>query len=105
MALALSGCASSAFTSTADDREVRTCQRASVDVPAWNVCIEAHNARVATREAREAQTQQQRHTTDSEDDATMLLLGGTAFLNGYNQARPVTTTCFTTGMMTQCTSP
>jgi hypothetical protein len=44
------------------------------------------------------------HETDWDAAASLLLLGGTAFLNGYNQGRPATTTCFTTGMMTQCTS-
>ena len=39
------------------------------------------------------------------DAAASVLLLGTAFLNGYNRGRPVTTTCFTTGIMTQCTSP
>jgi hypothetical protein len=39
------------------------------------------------------------------DNAALLMLLGTGFLNGYNQARPVTTTCFRTGMMTQCTTP
>ena len=43
--------------------------------------------------------------TDRSAAASLLLLGGTAFLNGYNQGRPATTTCLTTGMMTQCTSP
>lgn len=38
----------------------------------------------------------------SGDTGATLLLLGTALLDGYNQARPVTTTCFTTGMMTQC---
>jgi hypothetical protein len=37
--------------------------------------------------------------------AALLHPGGTADLNGYNHGRPVTTTCFTTGMITQCSSP
>lgn len=40
--------------------------------------------------------------SDGEDAATMMLLGGTAFLNGYNQ-RPAALTCFHYGgIMTQC---
>jgi hypothetical protein len=94
LALALSNCAS------ADNLEVRQCQQAFVDVPTWDHCINAHNAQMATRTAQESQQESQ-----SESAAAWLLLGGTAFLNGYNQGRPITTTCFRTGMMTQCTTP
>jgi hypothetical protein len=82
--------------STQDEIEVRECQKAR-DVPEWDRCIEQHNARYAARKAQ--------HDANDDSGAAMLLLGGTAFLNGYTQPRPVTTTCFTTGMMTQCTSP
>jgi hypothetical protein len=40
--------------------------------------------------------------SDGDAGAALLLMGATAFMNGMNQARPVTTTCFTTGMMTTC---
>lgn len=43
--------------------------------------------------------------SDGENAATLGLLGATAVMNGYTQSRPITTTCFTTGMMTQCSTP
>ncbi len=88
--LALSGCVSQ------DEMEVRECQKA-FDVPTWDRCIEQHNARNEARKAQQA----------SENDAApaMLLLGASAFANGYTQSRPAPTTCFHTGMITQCTSP
>lgn len=39
----------------------------------------------------------------SENAAAWMLLGATAFSNGYTQSRPQPMlTCFRTGMMTQC---
>jgi hypothetical protein len=71
---------------------------------------------VAAREARAAQQAQEVQQAASElqraaeretdwDTASLLLLGATAFMNGMKQARAVTTSCFTTGTMTQCTTP
>jgi hypothetical protein len=91
LALALCGCASE------DEMAVRKCGQLAY-IPDWNQCIEAYNAKVAARQTPSAAAP----STDWNAVAPLLLLGGTAFLNGYNQARPVTTTCFTTGMMTQC---
>jgi hypothetical protein len=84
LALALSGCDSDF---KAANRECR----GAADVPAWDGCIEAYNARAAAR----------RQASDA-DTATMLLMGATAFTNGYNQARPQPVTCWNYGPMTQC---
>ncbi len=62
------------------------------------MCIEAYKARVAARQTPPVAAP----STDWNAAASLLLLSGTAFLNGYNQGRPVTTTCFTTDMMAQC---
>jgi hypothetical protein len=84
LALALAGCASE----SAEQQAWRAC----TGVEPWPVHSECLREQYRRQDAQEAQ-------------AATLLLGATAFMNGMNQARPVTTTCFTTGMMTQCTSP
>jgi hypothetical protein len=83
LALALAGCSPSI------DPEAQRCG-ALPDIPSYSRCIEIYNARAAARS-----------NSDNEDNAAMLLLGATAFSNGYTQSRP-TLTCFTTGIMTQC---
>jgi hypothetical protein len=71
-------------------------QRACTGVEPWPVHSEC---------LRDQYRRQDAQQSDNEATAAILLLGGTAFVNGYNSGRPATTTCFRTGMMTQCTSP
>ena len=94
LALALSGCA------IGDPAEAaRMCQGKVAH--AWDECIAAYNAQIAALGQGDAAAQRQSNM----DTGAVLLLGATAFANGYTSVRPVTTTCFTTGIMTQCTSP
>jgi F0F1-type ATP synthase membrane subunit c/vacuolar-type H+-ATPase subunit K len=90
LALALTGCGSSPDTSTQQ---------------AWQACAGVEPWQVHSDCLRDQYRLQDAQQRDSEATAAILLMGGTAFLNGYHQGRPATTTCFTTGMMTQCTSP
>jgi hypothetical protein len=84
--LAISGCGSGV------DPEAQRCG-ALPDIPAYSRCIEIYNARTAARAAR----------SDAEDTTAWSLLGATAFMNGYNQARPQPMlTCYNTGVMTMC---
>jgi hypothetical protein len=99
--LALAGCGPDPRLDQA--AAFQACQIPRDFVPPLNmdqrVCLGSHYRRQqAALEAQDAQTD-----TDSEDAAAMVLLGGTAFVNGWNQGRhsPVAT-CYTTGMMTQC---
>jgi hypothetical protein len=88
LALALAGCGASDF-----DMATQQCRDAP-DVPAWDRCIDAYKARMAVRDSRQA--------SQNEANAAMLLLGATAAMNGYSQARPTPITCYHTGMMSQC---
>lgn len=88
LTLALAGCA------TQDEIEVDQCAK-NVDIPSWDHCIQIHNARHAARRAAEQQE-------ESDNSAAMAVLAGTAFLNGYNQARPAMIMCQHVGMMTLC---
>lgn len=36
------------------------------------------------------------------NDAAVAVMGATAVMNGYNNARPAMVTCYRTGMMTMC---
>lgn len=98
------------------DPEARRCGELP-DITAYSQCIEIYNARVARDERQAAVRRQQaasrpvqqwaapvqQANTPNEDTAALLLMGATAFSNGYTQAqtRPMLT-CFNTGMMTMC---
>jgi hypothetical protein len=119
LALALGGCAST-YVAPVDTTDLADKACAGVtDFAKWQSCeydftetVEA-TARAFRAQGAAGQTAQAAPSepvsepvaapkSDWNAVGSLLLLGGTAFLNGYNQARPVTTTCFTTGMMTQC---
>lgn len=95
--VALAGCG----TETAYDRTNRACRFAE-NVPAWNRCVEEVTATMARERAEEASRPVTRErSTDSDDAAGLLLLGGAAFLGGYNSSRP-TITCTSIGGITTC---
>lgn len=81
VAVTLTGCGPTV------DPEVRRCWQAP-NIQIQDKCIERYNARVA------------RGADDG--DAAIMLLGATAFSNGYTQSRPAMVTCYRTGMMTMC---
>jgi hypothetical protein len=71
------------------------------DIPSYSKCIERYNARVARQ--RVAAMQAEQWNTPAEDNAAILLMGATAFANGYNQARqPPMLMCFNTGSIVMC---
>ncbi len=79
------------------DQEAKRCGELP-DIPSYSQCIERYNARVAREEQ-----QSQWANSSSEDSAALLLMGATAFSNGYTQSLPSPMlTCFHTGMMTMC---
>jgi hypothetical protein len=84
--------------------ELQACGRLN-HTPAYGPCVERYNARTNQR-LFEAQVAQR--ANDNSDGATMLLLGATALMNGYNQGRQplpmVSTSCTTTNGITNCLS-
>lgn len=106
-ALLLAGCGAEQDHWAGVDPEARRCGELP-DISSYSQCIEVYNARVAREATPRQQVKQwaapaQPVNTPSEDTAALLLMGATAFSNGYTQARPQPMlTCFRTGAMTMC---
>lgn len=73
--LALAGCGSV----DSDNAWVNQRCRNTVDVPSWDRCVTQANAMLPARRAAQAAQEQANDNT-----AAMMLLGATAFTNGYN---------------------
>jgi hypothetical protein len=101
LALALAGCG----TSPQVDKAAALQACASFHIPPGMAPEEAHNdCLLHDQQAERGFAQRSTQTdTDSEDAAAMVLLGSTAFVNGWNTRyqRPMVT-CYTGGSITQC---